>query len=153
MAGKQDNASTREEQLVAALGSRQHQRSEIQLMIKDLPADERFVLREAWLAVVTDAGQEAWRRLLAYKLLVGQGVSYPASLETFWSTVVAPLGIDRSKIVDMTMGSHVPVQRSADLAVNMVSLSIATPTGTAALYYSVHRSSGEVVEAAVSPDP
>jgi hypothetical protein len=153
MSGTEEKRSTSEKQLMTALGSSTHPRSEIDQMVKDVPAGERFVMRDAWFAVARDSATEPWRRLLAYKLLVRRSVSFPVSLNSFWDTLVAPFGIDRHQIVDMTMASAVPVQRSADVAVSMVSLPITTPTGTAALYYSVRRADGAVVDAAVSPEP
>jgi hypothetical protein len=153
MSGKEEKQSTKEEQLVAALGSSKHPRSEIDQMVKDLPEGERLVMPTAWFTVARDSAQEPWRRLLACKLLLNRSIGLPVNFDSFWDTLVAPLGIEKRQIVDMTMASAVPVQRSAELAVSMVALPITTPTGPAALYYSVRRADGTVVDAAISPEP
>lgn len=93
-----------------------------------------------------------WRRLESYKLLIHRWMTYPCDVEYFVREGIAPLCIDESQIVDMTMAQYVPMERNEDDLILMANLPISTSIGPAAVYFAVRRSTNTVERVVVYPD-
>ncbi len=141
-----------ERQLLDALRNRDTPKREILRQASDLP-EGKFKHKEAWLELSCTADLEDWRRLAAYELLITRCITYPCDLDLFVREVIAPLGIERSQIVDMTMGQYVPIKRRGKKSILMANLPIPILAGRPAVYFAVERSTKLVTEAAVHPHP
>jgi len=145
-------ASEVEKRLAQAMGDRNVPKGEVLGMLQDLPATERFVMRNTWIALARDESLENWRRLESYKLLVYRCLTYPLLLENFIEEATTPMGVSAEEIVDMTMASFVPLERRSGTMILMVNLPIATSIGPASVYLAVCRHANTVERVAVYPD-
>jgi len=144
--------SEQEKNLADAMASPDVSKIDVLRRIRDLTADQEFVLADTWRRLSLDGSLEAWRRLESYKLLLHRCLSYPCSRDEFVREAVTSMGIDEGLIVDMTRASAVPVERREGNSILMVNLPIRTHLGLAAVYFTTPRGSNVVEQAEMYPD-
>lgn len=143
--------SADERGLAGAIGNLDLPDAEVRRRLMALPAGQRFVQNDTWLALARDERLPVWRRLAAYRLLIERCLTYPCPREAFVRAALAPLGVDAGRMVDMTMAQALPVERRADTVIRMVHLPIATPIGPAAVYLALNPATDTVEQAGLSP--
>jgi hypothetical protein len=149
-------ASGIEKKTAEVIRNRSVSRDQVFKSIKTLPQTGQFIMKNIWLELVLDRSMEKWRRLEAYKILLSRCLTYPCSLEYFTKEAIAPLGIDKSQMVDMTMAQLLPMEieekrKRGDLIL-MVNLPILTSIGPASVYFAVERSTNAVEQAQIHPE-
>ena len=117
---------------------------------QDIPAGERFVMKNAWMEMARNTAFENWRRLASYQMLIERGVAYPCELASFVADALLPLGIQEEQLTDMSMASYVPVHRERG-TVYVAVLPFSSSLGSTGLYIVVDEKSKVVQEAAVYP--
>ena len=147
-----DHALKTEKIIADAISDSDVPRDEVLGLIRELPAFQQFVMKEAWVQLARDDSLATWRRLESYSLFINRCITYPCDLGYFLSEAITPLGIDQSQIVDMTKAQCIPVARKEGVVVRMANLPIPTPVGLAAVYFSVHRLANTVEQVAVYPE-
>ena len=141
-----------EQSIAALLESTGTTRDAALRLIKSVPANQQFVMNDFWRKLASDGSAEGWRRLAAYELLIDRCLAFPYTRAAFAAEALTPLGVDEGRSVEMTKAQFVPVQRKTGEIVRMAVLPIATSVGPAAIYYTLHRASGIVRQAAVYPN-
>lgn len=152
MSDIRSDASEIEKKMAHLMRDRHIPKEDILKGIRDLPASEKFVMRDTWIELVLDDSLENWRRLASYKLLIHRCITYPCSTEYFLTEAIMPLGIARSQVLDMTRAQTVPIARENVEAVFMAILPISTSVGPAAVYFAERRSANQVEQAVIYPD-
>jgi hypothetical protein len=139
-----------ETELLSAVADPRVAPQEIADILARIPPGGRFAMRDRWLALARDEGLDPWRRLEAYRALTERAVPYPTGLDKFFQENVAPLGIRRESILDMTIAHAVPITRKPDHMIALIPLPFSTSRGQAGLYLSVRRRSNMIEEVAIS---
>lgn len=147
----QQQASQVEKMLVQDMENSAISKAEVLRKIEAL-STELFLMRETWIDFSHSQSLDNWRRLESYKLVIYRCITYPHTLDDFIAEVITPMGIESKKIIDMTMASFIPLERSSGTTIFMANLPITTDVGPAAVYFEVQKTTNAVERAVVYPD-
>lgn len=141
-----------EQQLVEALADPHVSREDILRLLDTFAPDAPLALTEMWSALAQAESLDAWRRLMAYRLLIERCLIYPLERESFLDTALRPFGLDDDQIIDATMSQNLPIAREFSETISIAYLPIQTPIGQAAVYFAHDRDTGAIMRAGVYPN-
>jgi hypothetical protein len=144
-------ASQTETNLAAAVVNPFVTCSQFAVLLRGIPAGERFCMRNTWTEYACNTSLDGWRRLAAYQIIVERCISYPRELQSFALEAIRAIGVPQENVIDMTPAHNLPFSRKAKQKIRMAILPIPMPAGRAAIYFAVDELNHYVEQAAVYP--
>jgi hypothetical protein len=141
-----------ESRLLAAVDDPAATEESVLALIAQLPSGSGFVLAEAWKERARDRSLADWRRLAAYRIMVGKVIVYPCEKQRFVAQAIVSVGVPEEQIIDLTRVGALPFERQEGDRVQMANLPIRTSVGPAGVYFAVGRDGRHVRIAKVYPE-
>ena len=105
-----------------------------------------------WIALANDVELDAWKRMEAYKVLLGQCVDYPCKYDLFMDQIISPLNREGNPILNMSKAQYLPLDRIGQEKIYMLNLPLQTESGPLSVYFTFSEKSKKVNKAIIYPN-